>query len=991
MPLTKQPVEINFGQGLDTKTDPFQVQLGKFLKLTNTVFGSGGSLVKRAGFPLLTKLGNAEQTTLLNYNNNLLATGSSLYAYSPDSDQWLNQGSVQPVTLDVKPLFRNSYSQSQVDSAIAANNLLCTVYKEGSDYYYQINDSVTGQVIVERVTIAGVNPKVVTLGNNFIITFVTATPLLRYIAVPIYNPNSPSAAATIASTIAASTSTYDVFMNNERAYIAWNASDVGGAIRIAYLSSSLVVSSAVALATYSCNLLSLFSDDVNLWLAWWDSTSNILRYAVRDPNLSALLAPTTVTTNSGINQINACAKNATAIISYQITTNYSYVSVRSDAIKHRTATIAGAVSSEITTVLGAGIASKAFYDDNGMAYYLIVYQSDLQPTYFLIDTNGNIIMKLAQGTAASYISSFVLPSITKLNNSYYSAYLFKTALVPVNKNTGSATSVPFYSQIGVNLATFDINQSGQFNAEIAQSINLTGGITWMYDSVQPVELGFNVYPEQLKTTPSTTGGSMSSQAYYYAATYEWTDAQGKLQRSAPSVPLIATIASGTAGSVVVDIPMLRLTYKTSVRIVLYRYSVAQPIYYQITSITTPIISDPTLNSYQYTDTQADASIAGNPILYTTGGVLENIAPPSFSAITLFKSRMVGVDSNNKNLLWYSKQVLQDTPLEFSDFQTIYVPATIGNNQSSTGSISALCAMDDKLLAFKPNSIFYVTGNGPDATGANNDFSEPTFITSTVGCDNQSSLVLTPLGIMFQSNKGIWLLGRDLSTKYIGADVEAYNDAKVLSALLIPNTNQVVFVLDSGKSLCYDYYYGQWSEWAGFKPLSATLYNESMTCLDTYGNVTIQTPDVYNDNGKPVLLSFTTNWIKLAGLQGYQRAYFLYLLGVYKSPHKLSVNVAFDYSSTAPQTVAIYPTNAYTVYGDEPLYGNGEFYGGTDGIENWRVFFDRQKCQSIQLQVSEQFDTSYGTAPGEGLTLSGLNVVVGVKDAKPKLKAANSAG
>jgi hypothetical protein len=43
MALVKQPLAINFAQGLDTKTDPKQVQPGKFLALQNTIFTKGGS------------------------------------------------------------------------------------------------------------------------------------------------------------------------------------------------------------------------------------------------------------------------------------------------------------------------------------------------------------------------------------------------------------------------------------------------------------------------------------------------------------------------------------------------------------------------------------------------------------------------------------------------------------------------------------------------------------------------------------------------------------------------------------------------------------------------------------------------------------------------------------------------------------------------------------------------------------------------------------
>lgn len=53
------------------------------------------------------------------------------------------------------------------------------------------------------------------------------------------------------------------------------------------------------------------------------------------------------------------------------------------------------------------------------------------------------------------------------------------------------------------------------------------------------------------------------------------------------------------------------------------------------------------------------------------------------------------------------------------------------------------------------------GNGPDATGANSDYGDPTLITSDVGCINDNSVVIMPQGLMFQSAKGIYLLDQSL--------------------------------------------------------------------------------------------------------------------------------------------------------------------------------------------------------------------------------------
>jgi hypothetical protein len=50
----------------------------------------------------------------------------------------------------------------------------------------------------------------------------------------------------------------------------------------------------------------------------------------------------------------------------------------------------------------------------------------------------------------------------------------------------------------------------------------------------------------------------------------------------------------------------------------------------------------------------------------------------------------------------------------------------------------------------------------------------------------------------------------------------------------------------------------------------------------------ETPGVYLDNGNPVLMSFLTGFIQLAGISGYQRIYEIQLLGQYVTPHLLQV-------------------------------------------------------------------------------------------------------
>jgi hypothetical protein len=649
------------------------------------------------------------------------------------------------------------------------------------------------------------------------------------------------------------------------------------------------------------------------------------------------------------------------------------------------------VGSASNVVRSVGLASKAFVI-NSNVYFMTVYSSPNQPTYFVVDSSGNVVAKLAYSNGSGYLRTG-LPQANVNGVKAQIAYLIKTLIEPVNKSQNSQAPNGVYSQTGVNLASFEFTTNQISSAEIGNNLHISGGFLWMYDGLRPVEHSFFVWPDNVAATTTTTGGSMSAQIYYYQAIYEWTDNQGNIHRSAPSLPLKVDLSgSGTAtNKVTVNVPTLRLTYKTvtPVKIVIYRWSTANQIYYQVTSTQNPLLNSTTVDSVQFQDTQADSSIIGNSIIYTTGGVVENIAAPATNAMTLFKNRLFLIDSETGNL-WYSKQVIPSVPVEMSDLFTLYPAPTIGAS-GSTGNAKCIYPMDDKLIIFKDDAIYYINGIGPDNTGANNDFTEPIFITSTVGCVNQASIVFMPQGLMFQSNKGIWLLGRDLSTLYIGAPVEDFNLFTVTSAVLVPETNQVRFTLNNNQMLMYDYYFGQWGDFENTPAISSCIYQGLHTYISGTGRIFQETPDQYLDGTKPVVISFKTGWFNLAGLQGFQRAYFFYLLATYLSPHKLQVQIGYDYNPNPEQSMIINPDNYAGPYGSSGVYGYGSPYGGPTQKEQWRVFFEQGKCQAFQVYLQEIYDPSYGEAAGAGFFMSGLEVVVGAKKGYPTLNPANSVG
>lgn len=993
---------MNFGKGLDTKSDPKQVQLGNMLDLQNAIFTKAGLLQKRNGFGALTALPDQASTSLATFKDNLLALGTSIRAYSADAGQWINSGTFQPVSLDVVPLVRSASSQQTVDSAVASNGLLCVTWLDSDgSCYYQISDPTTGQIILPQVALpaTAAMPRVFALGFYFIVTFlvtVSGSPRLRRIAIPINQLTNPSVATDISSQVSSLTAGYDGVVAQNNLYLAWNASDAGGAVRFRYLTNTLQLSGVKIISGKRGTYISVTSQAPNpglkVWVSFWDVSTNDGWTVVYDQMGNVLLPATQIITGETIDRITSAANDDTLQVFYELPTTYSFSATASHEIKSVTITALGVVGTPAVTARGVGIASKAFYfAGTNKNYLLSAYAGGLQPSYFLLEQDGGVVSKLAYSNGNGYALNQILPSVHLDGSSASLSYLYRSQLTPVNKSQGVLAPAGIYAQNGINLVTFTISDSPTINAEIGGNLNMSGGLVWAYDGVRPVEQNFNLWPEDIKATPSGAGGSMSAQQYYYSVTYEWTDSQGNIHRSAPSIPTGALTTTGTS-KVTLDIPTLRLTYKSSpnaVRIVIYRWSAAQQIYYQVTSVTSPLLNNPAVNSVTYVDTQADSAIIGNLILYTTGGVVENIGPPPAATLTIFKNRLWVLDAEDKNLLWYSKPVLQKTPVEMSDAFTRYIAPAV-SAQGSTGAVRAIAPLDDKLIIFKKNAIYYMTGNGPDITGAQDDFSEPVFITGTVGCENQQSIVFTPNGLLFESDKGRWLLGRDLSTTYLGAPVEKYNDVTTKSAINVPGTNQVRMTLANDVTLMYDYFFNQWGTFNNIPAISSVVYGGLHTYLNALGQVFQETPGKYIDGGNPVLMSFTTGWLSFAGLQGFERAYWFFLLGEYLSPHKLICSI-YDYDQSVLQTTSITPDNYSPAYGRDTLYGTGSPWGGPSSLEQWRVFLSKQKCQAIQLTISEVFDSTLGTAAGGGITLSGITFIVAGKGTWPRIPSSRYAG
>jgi hypothetical protein len=139
------------------------------------------------------------------------------------------------------------------------------------------------------------------------------------------------------------------------------------------------------------------------------------------------------------------------------------------------------------------------------------------------------------------------------------------------------------------------------------------------------------------------------------------------------------------------------------------------------------------------------------------------------------------------------------------------------------------------------------------------------------------------------------------------------------------------------------------------------------------------------------MSVTTGWINVAGLQGYERFYQMFLLGTYYTPFKLNVSLAYDYLSSNLQQTVVAPDNFEPAWGGQPVWGAPPAWGGPGDVFEARVFPQKQKCESFQVSIQEVYDGTMGANTSQGLTLSGLNLLVGVKKGTRTQSAAKSFG
>ncbi len=505
-----------------------------------------------------------------------------------------------------------------------------------------------------------------------------------------------------------------------------------------------------------------------LWVAWNEDTLLRLKGLDADVLATTLASTVTIMTYPSIGPDDAFAEFDTPapfIVSSSVA-GKGRISVNDPTslwLMRGFQTTAGAAAADGAGVIIYGLFQQARPVNVGGRYYGLFHGCD--------EANTSAISVLCDYTDVTNTTNWVRPVASAfpglavgsgfLGASHPWVISSTSVAYVVTVNRSALTTVP-------ELVTYDFADRLRWQPAMHNgSLFLSGGILSYYDGRRVAEAAFLHAPRTPTTAESGTGPTTTLGGWRYVATYEEVDSAGNWSVSAVSQPSDAT-GSFTNKTIDVTTHPLSMSGRLSgvsdgrVRVSIYRtLDGGEPPYYFVASDTNQPSSDVVI-----ADDYADASIIDNRKLYApnlpgvNGDAQDRRAPGFVQDLVSYGSMLVIATGSD---LWWSGQTVDGEGTWFSP--AFYVPI------AGDGYVTALATQDGTLYAFKRRSISALAGEAPSDNGAFGGLGTPRQLSVDVGCIDPNSVVVTSLGIFFQSDRGIEVLNRSGEVVWIGEQVQ----------------------------------------------------------------------------------------------------------------------------------------------------------------------------------------------------------------------------
>jgi hypothetical protein len=619
------------------------------------------------------------------------------------------------------------------------------------------------------------------------------------------------------------------------------------------------------------------------------------------------------------------------------------------------------------------VAALRLSDDSGIATPGNTIVSRLMPG----ECSGALMRTTGAGTRAW---TQHLPSVMAIGIADTDVYSRTHAVCVPYRIQLSSENGDQFSEQGLKLAELNFLPAYQ-SAQLGRGLYLASSAPMHYDGDAWHEADFHTAPDLgfdtggvpvlLSTSATPIGtGNIPDGTYLCAYWYEAVDAQGELHRGPVSVRFLVEVTGGPR-QIRHTLPTCKLTRFANVRICVARSIQGAegtestiPLF-RVTSndvtVTTGanryVLNDPTLNTVTFDDSLSDDDLILREPCYTNGGILSNAPSPwSGAVLAQGKGRLFWTDTTNPNLVRFSQENVDDVALEAPIELAVSV-------DPFGGPITAIGVMDDGVYPFKESAVYAFGGPGPLADPSvvtnNNGFTTADLVTSDVGCRSARSVGQTPEGLIFQSNKGIYLLNRGRQALYVGEPVDPLNTQVIERCTLMPDRQQILCLTSTpgGFSLLWDYSRNQWSKFSNHVGLDAVVVDGVYHYLRPDSRVFQETPGVYRDDNTQIQMTIETAWIRFQPyLQGWQKILRAYFLGKFLSPHTLILRYRLDYNETYSHEISLDVDTNWnpSLFGAGP-YGAGPWGGADGGTRYQRWVHLNRRCQAISFRIQDLED------------------------------------
>jgi len=504
--------------------------------------------------------------------------------------------------------------------------------------------------------------------------------------------------------------------------------------------------------------------------------------------------------------------------------------------------------------------------------------------------------------------------------------------------------------------------------DVGNQLLIGGGSLFSFDGETLVENGFYEFPSirSLVAIPTNSASRLTaSKTYNYSFTYEFIDSFNNIHESV-TTPLRQIDTTTSLTAVCARVYACDATLKRgSVRVTMYRSTPAGdgPL---IKKVKTAVL-DASQRHFTFLDFGEDQEEFDRaPVIYTTGGVLDNNQPGSITDIVEHKGRVFLATTTE--FIRFSK------PLQQAFAPGFPVPAFVIDVPGDSSSVTGIESNVNFLTVFTRDSLFAVSGEGPNAVGQG-VFSQPSILANGQGALPGSPHLSHAFGTFYIADRGVYIVTPNGQVQYVGAPVEDLIDANTIKQITVfDHVNEIRFLADDGTSdaACYVYntFFKQWYRWSiksADDPVDQINYSATGgSADDTHyvllksGQIRRQSSTLYQDNSVSYDMVVTFRPIAANGLQGVQRIYRVMFLYDHKTTSSGSMAFAFDYDSSFTET-----------------HNVSEFLSTIPN--NIRAHLSNQKCRAFKAKVTV-------TSTGEGIILNGLAIEVGAKPGTFKLPA-----